>query len=232
MEMLKNIDVLSFDCYGTLIDWETGLMHALRPFVEAHGITADEEQLLGLYGKLEAAEEQGEYKNYTSVLQAVARKIGQTLGFSVSDTEANVLVHSLGNWPPFPDTVETLQILKKKYRLAIISNTDDDLFRRTQERLGVNFDWIITAEQVGSYKPSPRNFVHALERIGTIPERILHVAQSLYHDIPAARSMGIKTVWIDRRYKKAGSGATLPADAAPDLAVPSLRTLARLLQIV
>lgn len=232
MELLKNIDVLSFDCYGTLIDWETGLMHALRPFVEAHGITVDEGRLLELYGKLEAAEEQGEYKNYKSVLRAVTQEIGKTLGFSVSETEAGLLVHSLGNWPPFPDTIEALQILKKKYKLAIISNTDDDLFRRTQERLGVSFDWIITAEQVGSYKPSPRNFVHALERIGAGPERILHVAQSLYHDIPAARSMGIRTVWIDRRYKKTGSGATLPADATPDLAVPSLRTLALLLQIL
>lgn len=232
MDLFRNIEVLTFDCYGTLIDWETGLLQALRPLIKNHNVSIDEGKLLELYGELEAAEEGKEYKNYKSVLRAVAHGLGQRLGFSPSDAEAGMLAQSLGNWPPFPDTVEALQALKRKYKLAIISNTDDDLFAGTQKQLGVNFDWVITAEQVKSYKPSSNNFTHALKRIGTKPEHILHIAQSLYHDIPPARSAGISTVWIDRRYKKAGSGATLSADATPDLAVPSLKTLARLMQVL
>lgn len=232
MDLLRDIEVLTFDCYGTLIDWETGLLQALRPIMKTYSVSIDDVKLLELYGELEAAEERKEYKNYKSVLRAVAHGLGQRLGFSPSDTEADMLPRSLGNWPPFPDTVEALQALKRKYKLAIISNTDDDLFAETQKQLGVNFDWIITAEQAKSYKPSSNNFTHALKRIGIEPERILHVAQSLYHDIPPARSVGMKSVWIDRRYKKAGSGATLSADATPDIAVPSLKTLARLMQVL
>jgi len=129
------------------------------------------------------------------------------------------------DWPAFPDSTRALQALKKKYKLAILSNIDDDLIAFSVQRLG-QFDWIITAQQAKSYKPSLNNFYLALERIGVPKNKILHVAQSLFHDIAPAKALGLSTVWINRRHNKAGFGATPPAQAQPDLQVPDLQTLA------
>jgi 2-haloacid dehalogenase len=136
------------------------------------------------------------------------------------------LADSLGHWEPFPDTVEALRALKSRYKLAIISNVDDGLFALTACRLGVEFDWIITAEQVGTYKPSRRNFEVALERMGVPREKLLHAAESLFHDVVPAKELGLSTVWVHRRSGKEGFGATPPADAEPDFVVPDLETLA------
>src|SRR5262249_52355411 len=130
------------------------------------------------------------------------------------------------DWPAFSDSALALQALHTKYKLAIISNIDDDLFAMSAPRLGIQFDWLITAQQAQSYKPSMHNFQMALARIGVPPQNILHVAQSLYHDIRPARALGLYTVWVNRRHAKSGSGATPPAQARPDMEVPDLRTLA------
>lgn len=141
----------------------------------------------------------------------------------------DALPNSLQFWPPFPDTTEALLRLKARYKLAIISNVDDDLFAASARQLGVPFDHVITAQQVRSYKPSHNNFERALERVGVAREQVLHVAQSVYHDIVPARALGLSTVWVNRRRGLSGSGATLPAEGRPDLEVPDLKSLADLL---
>jgi 2-haloacid dehalogenase len=150
------------------------------------------------------------------------------MNFRPSLEQINSLPESLPQWPPFPDTVASLARLKQKYKLAVISNTDDDLFAETAKTLQVPFDWIITAQQAKSYKPSRNNFQRALEKIGLPKEKILHVGQSLYHDIVPTRELGWANVWVNRRSGKKGQGATVTADIKPDLEVPDLKTLAEL----
>jgi 2-haloacid dehalogenase len=218
--------VLTFDCYGTLINWEAGILRCMRPLLRAHGCMASDDEILALYAKLEHEQESGDYMPYRRVLQNVVRGFGQHFGFSATVEEVASLPQSLKDWQPFPDTVAALRSLKTRYQLAIISNTDDDLFAQTAKLLGLAFDHVITAQQVGSYKPSHKNFELALSRIGRPKREVLHVAQSRYHDIAPARELGIANVWINRR--KQGSGATRRADARPDLELPDLASLAQL----
>ena len=219
-------EVLTFDCYGTLIDWETGLWDSLVPIFQAHQVSVAPERALELYGELETAAEAGEYREYKTVLKTALEGIGARLGFTPTPAERETFALSVKEWPAFPDSPRALQALKKKYKLGIISNIDDDLFAFSNQRLQVQFDWIITAKQVQSYKPSVKNFRAAFERIGTSPEKILHVAQSQFHDIVPAKSLGLSTVWVNRRHNKPGFGATPPAEAKPDLEVPDLQGLA------
>src|SRR5262245_9263692 len=220
--------VLSFDCYGTLIDWESGILSTLRPMLAGRGVTVDDERLLKLYGEVESAAEHGPYMPYRQVMTAAVRGLGERLGFTPSDAECVRFADSAGDWPPFADTPAALVSLKRRFRLAIISNIDDDLFARSNQKLGVVFDWIVTAQQVGSYKPSLNNFRQALARFGLPREEVLHVAQSLFHDHVPAKQLGLQTVWVNRRHGKAGSGATPPATATPDLEVHDLATLAQM----
>jgi 2-haloacid dehalogenase len=218
---------LTFDCYGTLIDWESGILAALGPLLAAHGKSLADEKLLELYAELEAEAEAGEYQSYRKVLETVARSIGRRLGFEASEQEARSLPESLKHWPPFPDTVAALRRLKTRYQLAIVSNTDDDLFAHTARLLEVPFDWVITAQQARSYKPSHNNFRLALERIALPPGQVLHCGQSIYHDVVPARALGLATVWVNRRGAK-GGGATKAAQGQPDLEVPDMKTLAEM----
>jgi 2-haloacid dehalogenase len=219
-------DVLTFDCYGTLIDWETGIVGALRPILDAHEVTASDEQLLETFARHEAAIEAGPYRRYREVLAACLDRIGADLGFAPTDAEREAFAGSVGDWPAFPDSPDALRRLKQHFKLAVITNCDDDLFARSNERLGIDFDWVVTAQQVGSYKPSHRNFQRAFETIDASRERILHVAQSLFHDHVPAKELGLSSVWIDRRRDVHGFGATPQASAEPDLTVPDLSSLA------
>jgi len=223
--------VLTFDCYGTLIDWETGIFGALRPVLAAHSKTVTDVALLELYSELELQAEQGEqaeFRPYREVLQSVVRGFGERLGFVPSELEVRSLPESLANWLPFPDTVVALRKLKSRYQLAITSNVDDDLFAATAPRLEVQFDHVITAQQARGYKPSLRVFELAQERIGVKPDQWLHVAQSVYHDVVPAKSLGIATVWVNRPSPRPGAGAAKAASAQPDLEVSSLKALADL----
>ena len=224
----SQFEYLTFDCYGTLINWEAGILGALRPVLSAHGIELSDDDALGLYGECEAESEAGEYKTYRQILEGVIEAFGQRLGFSPSAAEIQSLPQSLANWPPFPDTVAALRRLHTRYKVAIISNVDDDLFAATAELLQLPFDAVITAQQARSYKPSLNNFQLALRRIGKPKEKILHVAQSLYHDVVPTRELGWKNVWVNRRKNQPGPGATVPANIKPDLEVPSLQALADL----
>ena len=222
-------DVLSFDCYGTLIDWGSGILSALSPVLADHGIEAADHDILRLFSESEAIAEDGPYVKYAEVLARTVRRIGKELGFEPSQTEAQCLTHSIGRWPPFPDTVDALRRLKHRYRLAIISNVDDDLFALSAELLEVEFDWVITAEQARSYKPAATNFRLAMRKIAVAPDNILHVAESVRHDIVPASALGLSTVWVNRATGAGGAGAASGAlESAPveaDLQVPDLKSL-------
>jgi 2-haloacid dehalogenase len=220
--------ILSFDCYGTLIDWESGLLSALTPILERHGCKASSIETLEAFAALETRAEEPPFKTYAEVLREVVDGLGRKFGFTPNENERRALASSLGSWPPFPDTRLALDALRTKYRLAIISNVDDDLFAATAGSLGIPFDWVVTAQQIGSYKPSHLNFQRALERFGAPKGAVLHVAQSLFHDIAPAGALGLKTVWVDRRGTRPDAGATPRASALPDVVVPDLKSLALL----
>lgn len=218
-------DTLTFDCYGTLIDWETGILAALHCILSAHGKTIDDATLLKLYGDFEQLSEEGEFHSYKEVLQSVVRRFGAELGFTPSEAEARSLPDSLPRWKPWPDTVDSLQKLKKKFRLAIISNVDDDLFAATRPKLQVEFDEVITAQQARAYKPSLNIFELAFNRLGTPRNRILHIGQSIFHDVVPARKLGLATVWLNRPSARAGVGAVKAADAKADWEITTLSAL-------
>lgn len=163
---------------------------------------------------------------YEIVLRLVMTELSLRFGFDADRAELDCLSASIPSWRPFPDTVDALRRLETRYRLAVVSNVDDNLFEATAKRLGVSFDAVATAQQARAYKPSPRAFEHAIRKVGAPPERILHVAQSIYHDIVPARALGLATVWVNRRKGREGHGATAPAAGTPDLEVPDLRSLA------
>ncbi|MBZ5629971.1 MAG: haloacid dehalogenase type II [Acidobacteriia bacterium] len=216
---------LTFDCYGTLIDWDRGILSTLRPILAAHGRNLSDAGILELFAAIERVEEAGEYRPYRQILESVMTKMAARLVFRISGEEVRSLPDSLGDWAPFPDTVAALRQLKQRYRLAVISNTDDDLFARTATHLETPFDAVITAQQARSYKPSLNNFRIALERLGVRREKVLHVAQSLYHDIAPANELGIASVWVNRNERAGASGGAAGA-AKPDLIVPDMATLA------
>ena len=220
------VEVLTFDCYGTLIDWETGIAAGLGTVIRGHGVDVPDEDLLAAYARHEAALEAGPYLRYREVLARAGRGVCTDLGIEPGDEEVAAFAESVGEWPPFPDSAGALAALAERFRLAVITNCDDDLFAASNRRLGVTFDWIVTAEQAGSYKPSRRNFALAFERIGRPREQILHVAQSLYHDHAPARELGLRSVWINRRGDRPGSGATPAASASPDATFPDMASFA------
>ena len=222
----SRFEALTFDCYGTLVDWESGILAALRPILIAHGQNLSDGQILELHSELEPAEQQKQYKPYREVLEGVVRGFGRKLGFAASSSEVSSLPTSLQNWKPFPDTVPALESLKTKFKLAIISNTDDDLFEATACYLKITFDEVITAQQARAYKPALEPFKIAMQRLGLGPDRLVHVGQSVYHDVVPAKSLGIKSVWVNRRPGQ--QSAVKSADVKPDIEVPDMQTLARI----
>jgi 2-haloacid dehalogenase len=220
--------VITFDCYGTLIDWETGILNAIRPVLSAHNAKLSDPDILRLYGELEAEAESSEYQPYREVLRNVVRGFGSRLGFHPTEGEQQSLAASLANWTPFPDTVAALRRLKTKFKLGIISNVDDDLFAATARRLEIDFDYVITAGQARAYKPSLKIFALAQHRIGIPSQQSLHAAQSVFHDVIPAQSLGISTVWVHRPSLRAGVGAVRQAAAEADVTVASMQAFADL----
>ncbi|HTK45751.1 MAG TPA: haloacid dehalogenase type II [Patescibacteria group bacterium] len=221
-------DVLTFDCYGTLIDWEAGILAALRGPLSAHGIAAADEDVLGAFARHEAEIEAGPYRPYREVLGGVLEAMLGHFGVAASPDERSTFGGSVADWPPFADSIAALAALHERFSLGVITNCDDDLFAPSQAKLGVSFDWVVTAQQAKRYKPNPRGFELMFERVGLPPSRILHVAQSLFHDHVPAKRLGLSTVWVNRRAGKTGSGATPAAEAAPDLEVSDMASLAAL----
>ena len=215
---LTDFTTLTFDCYGTLIDWEAGIVAELRTWAARHGVEATDEELLAPYGPAEHARESGTPgMGYPDILAAVHKDVARHFEVEPDDTEAADFGRSVPRWPAFPDTAEALRYLKGHYRLAILSNVDRASFAESNKKLGVEFDLIVTAEDVGSYKPALGNFHTMLEQLaalGVTPNQVLHTAQSLYHDHVPAGKLGLARCWIDRRHDKPGGGATvLPGNA-------------------
>ncbi|HET6601070.1 MAG TPA: haloacid dehalogenase type II [Gaiella sp.] len=221
---LDVFDVLTFDCYGTLIDWETGLLTALRDALPEADVGDDE--LLETYAGHEARAERPPYRSYRAVLATGLRGVAADLGLDVDDETVARFSECVRDWPAFPDSAEALDRLHERYRLGVITNCDTDLFAASNEKLGVTFDWVVTAEMARSYKPAPAGFELAFETIDVPRGRILHVAQSLFHDHVTAKELGLSSVWIDRRHDRPGAGATPPAAATPDASYPSMEAFA------
>jgi 2-haloacid dehalogenase len=226
-------ELLTFDCYGTLVDWETGILDVLGPWASANAVGAGSEELLAAFGAAESVvQRESPQALYRDVLRQAMGRIAASFGKTARTDEREALARSVGDWPVFADTVEALRALKNRHKLMVVSNVDEESFAGTAPKLGVALDGFVSAEEVGAYKPDKRMFDRALAVArgwGIPPQRILHVAQSLYHDIEPAERLGLRTVWVDRRAGKAG-GATPKArgDATPDLRVTSLGELVAL----
>lgn len=223
------LDVLTFDCYGTLINWEPGILGTLEPILSAHAKALPAAEILELYGEFEAEAEAGPYQNYRDVLATVTRKFGERLSFAPTSKQQRALADGLPNWRPWPDTQDALRTLQSKFRLAVISNIDDDLFDQTREVLDIDFAHVITAQRARCYKPGLEIFERAIEAIGIPAARMLHVGQSLYHDVRPAQTLGIPTVWVNRPSARKNVGAVRPGNAVPDLEVSDLKSLATIL---
>jgi 2-haloacid dehalogenase len=219
-------DAITFDCYGTLIDWEAGLSAGLRTLLGPAGVAIDRDALLETYAGFEADAERPPYRRYRQVLAIGGRGVAQTYGLTVDEAAVERFGGSVVDWPVFPDSTAALARLKTRFRLGVLTNCDDDLFSASNTRLGIEFDWVVTAQQAGGYKPDVHNFEVLFARLGLPRERILHVAQSLYHDHVPAKALGLTTVWIDRRHGQDGAGATPPASAQPDATFPDMASFA------
>ena len=225
----RNYDAMTFDCYGTLIDWESGILDTLRAFRDAHGIAASDVELLDSYALAEARVQRGFYRPYKDVLREVMKKIAAHLG--VEDKfDDKALCNSLPTWKPFDDTVPALRVLARHFRLAIISNIDDDLFAAAAQALEVPFDWVITAQQVEAYKPALKNFYRAKDAMGVHPSRIVHVAQSRFHDIAPAKTLHWTAVWVNRARRVPDARRRESVDCRPDLTVPGLSALVEIVR--
>jgi 2-haloacid dehalogenase len=230
---LQDFKVLTFDCYGTLIDWETGLFDGLRTLVGRARGARSRDQVLEEFGRHEFAQEQETpAMPYSHLLAVVYRRLAEGWGVTVASQEANAFGGSVPDWPEFPDSAAALQYLKRYYKLVILSNVDRVSFRASNLRLKVDFDAIYTAQDIGSYKPSDRNFEYMLKRLkedfGFDKPDILHVAQSLVHDHAPANRAGLASAWIDRRHAMEGWGATVPPSGTPhfDFRFDSMAALA------
>ncbi len=229
---LADFEALSFDCYGTLIDWEAGIAEVLGPWARSRGLALDEQALLETYAGEEArAERDHPGELYPAILARSFRALGTRLGAEVTDADAQALAASVPDWPAFPDSRAALAELSRYYQLIILSNVDRRSFAASNERLGVTFEAVVTAEDVGSYKPAQANFdalLGTLAGLRVSGSKLLHVAQSLFHDHVPAKQAGLPTVWINRRHDRPGWGATPPppAPVQPDWEFPSMQAFA------
>jgi 2-haloacid dehalogenase len=223
---------LTFDCYGTLIDWESGLYRALQPLLRAGAVTRPRDAVLADFARLEAAQEAAAPGAlYRDLLAEVHRRLAREWRVTLTEAAHVAFGRSVPEWPAFDDSAAALRYLKGHYKLVILSNVDRESFAGSNPRLGVTFDAICTAEDIGSYKPDLRNFrylIGAVAALGIASTEILHTAQSLHHDHVPAKTLGLATAWIDRRHDREGWGATVAPEHTPayDFRFESLAALA------
>ena len=212
MSDFDRFEAMSFDCYGTLIDWETGIANALRPWALRHRLDLDDQELIAAHGRYEThVQDEMPSALYPVILGATLRRVGAELGVAVTDADTATYGDSVKDWPAFPDTADALKRLATRFKLIILSNIDRASFAASKPRLGVEFDAIVTAEDVGSYKPQRGHFDRLfveLDRLGVGRNGLVHVAESLFHDHEPAGELGLPSVWIHRRHDKGGTGAT------------------------
>jgi 2-haloalkanoic acid dehalogenase type II len=229
---LTDFKVLTFDCYGTLIDWESGIFAALQPLLEKSGLRLDRDAVLARFAHHEVAQETATPAMiYSELLTEVHRRLAAEWHVAVDEDAHRRFGASVPDWPAFPDSPAALQYLKQHYKLVILSNVDRTSFAGSNKRLQVTFDAVYTAQDIGSYKPDPANFRYLLDKLAALgfgKDDILHTAQSLYHDHATAKMFGLASCWIDRRYDRQGWGATAapPPDVSFDFRFPSLEAMA------
>ena len=219
---LTDFEVLTFDCYGTLIDWETGIYDALQPLLAGGGVDLGRDAVLETFARLESTQQAATPDMlYSELLARVHAQLSTHWSISADDDMQARFGAAVPDWPAFPDSVAALAYLKQHYKLVILSNVDRTGFAASNRRLQVDFDAIYTAQDIGSYKPDPRNFDYLIERLkddlGLAKSQILHTAQSLFHDHVPAKRAGLACAWIDRRKGQAGWGATAPPEEIPEV---------------
>jgi len=216
---LTDFKVLTFDCYGTLIDWESGMIEGLKPLTSKLGRELSRNEILEAHARHESSQQlQTPAKTYSELLAIVYKRLAEEWGASVSIEECLAYGQSVKNWPAFSDSAGALQYLKKHYKLVILSNVDNVSFAASNKKLEVAFDAIYTAEDCGSYKPSDRNFDYMLEKLkslGVEKHEILHTAESMFHDHAPANRHGLASCWIYRRFEQDGFGATMNPGEMP-----------------
>lgn len=216
---LTDFDTLTFDCYGTLIDWETGIFQGLRPLLNRVETALTRDQVLEAHAKHESSQQlYTPGKRYQELLAIVYKRLAEEWGVACSHEECVTYGRSIRDWPAFPDSVDALEYLSEHYRLVILSNVDNESFTYSNSKLRVRFDSVITAEDIGSYKPSLRNFQYMLDKLagcGVRKEKILHTAESLFHDHKPANEVGLSSCWIYRRHAQQGFGATMDPGLQP-----------------
>ena len=223
----QKIRLLSFDCYGTLIDWKDSVLSILENYFKDSALRFSREELFAAFLEADRKKISDQYRPYREILAEVFELMAEDLRFSIDPNSRYLLSDRFSEWIPFPDTAGSLKKLKEQFQLAIISNVDDELFAVSNQWLEVEFDVIVTAQQLGSYKPDHRNFQQALEIFNIDPSEHLHVAQSIYHDIVPANQLGLNKVWVNRYGEQE---RTDPAEF-PDLEVPDLQSLVKILEI-
>ena len=230
---LTDFKVLSFDCYGTLIDWERGMGEALKPLLARTDRILTRDQVLEAHARHEASlEAEFPSSRYADLLVLVHDRMAREWGVEPVPEESRAYGRSIKDWPAFVDSAASLQYLKKYYKLAMLSNVDRESFKFSQAKLQVEWDYVFTAEDVGAYKPDPRTFEYMLrhlERDGIRKEDILHTSESLFHDLGPAARIGLTSAWIHRRAGKKGTGATFPPEKMPqyDFRFTSLAKMAK-----
>jgi 2-haloalkanoic acid dehalogenase type II len=216
---MRDFDVITFDCYGTLIDWRSGIRDAFASAASEHGIDIDAGALLDAYNRFEPEVEHERYRTYRDVLTETAARAASSLGWSLDYDHAGFLAGSLPSWPPFADTNAALeQLVAAGHQLAILSNVDDDLIAATRKHFTVDFAFVITAQQMQSYKPGLAHFLAARDRAGDA--RWLHAAQSNSHDIVPTNALGVPNAWINRLGERALH------DGAPTFEFPDMASFA------
>lgn len=210
-----DFDIITFDCYGTLIDWESGIICAFQSEAAMNGVELNRDRIITAYAAEEPRVESAPYRPYREVLGETARRVAATLGWELSAERAGFLAASLPDWKPFPDTNPALERLARRFQLGILSNIDDDLLAATRRQFSVDFDLIVTAQQMKSYKPGLAHFEEAIARAGK--RRLLHAAQSYFHDVVPASKLGIPVVWINRKGSRVEPGGPLPTHEVRNL---------------
>jgi 2-haloacid dehalogenase/putative hydrolase of the HAD superfamily len=214
--MAEPYDLITFDCYGTLIDWESSIISAFQSEAAKDGVELQSDQIIEAYAAEEPSVESAPYRSYREVLAETASRVAAKLGWNLTVERAGFLAASLPEWQPFPDTNPALERLARRFQLGILSNIDDDLLTATRRHFTADFDLIVTAQQVKSYKPGLAHFKEAIVRAGE--KRLLHAAQSYFHDVVPTSKLGIPVVWINRKGSRVEPGAPVPTHEVRTLA--------------
>ena len=225
MAIPKQISFVTFDVYGTLIDWETGVFDAFSREAERDGFTVDRDELIPLFHEVQQKIQAGSYELYAEVLRRTAVEISKTLGWPLEPSRSGFLPDSVQRWPPFKETNSALAKISKKYKVGLISNVDDKLLGQTRRHIPIDFDLVVTAQQVRSYKPDPAHFTECERRIGG-KKGWIHIAASYYHDIEPCLKKKIPVIWVNRSKQQLETG-----QKKPDAEASSLREAAKLIDV-